>query len=194
MTLDELKKLADPAEAMNAGASEAVAEWVREMRTALGRPPLCAEIGTWCGLTAVGMALAGARVLCVDPFTGADGQTAGRVGKFGGSTLGRFLANAWAANVGGSVLPLVGRSPEVAGLLPDETFDFVFIDGEQGGIEAEADVLAWAPNVRPGGVLGGHDVGQAEVAAAVVRAVTALGWPGLQTSGLPDQLWRVDKP
>ncbi len=39
----------------------------------------------------------------------------------------------------------------------DETFDFVYIDANHRYSEVAADVRAWYPKVKPGGVLCGHD-------------------------------------
>jgi hypothetical protein len=193
VTLDDLVRLSPQVEVASAAAGGVLAGWIRELRDSLGRAPLCAEVGTWCGLTAVEMALSGALVLCVDPFTGADDQTRARVGQLGGSTLERFLANAWAVNIGRSVLPLVGRSPEVAGLLPDGAFDLVFLDGDHSKEAVCADMLAWAPKIRAGGVLCGHDASQPEISAAVRESLAILGWPG-SIAEFPDQVWRTNKP
>ena len=194
MTLAELIKLSAGEEvSMAPSESAAVAGWVRELAAGLGRPLVCAEIGTWCGWTAILMALSGARVLCVDPFTGADEQTHAAASRLGGATLERFIANAWMAGVGDRVVGVVGFSVEVAQMLPDEVFDLVFIDGDHSEVSVKADCLAWAPKVRPGGALGGHDAHQIQVGKAVHAAVAILGWPGLgYRDGHP--LWLVMRP
>jgi hypothetical protein len=50
-----------------------------------------------------------------------------------------------------------GFSVEVAAEFPDEFFDFVYIDADHTYAAVRADILAWWPKVRSGGVLGGHD-------------------------------------
>jgi hypothetical protein len=44
-----------------------------------------------------------------------------------------------------------------AGRIADGTLDFVFIDANHDHDSVAADIAAWWPKVRPGGVFGGHD-------------------------------------
>lgn len=48
-------------------------------------------------------------------------------------------------------------SIDVAPLYPDEFFDFVFIDGNHAYEFIKADIEAWLPKVKIGGMLAGHD-------------------------------------
>lgn len=48
-------------------------------------------------------------------------------------------------------------SLDAAELVPDESLDFVFIDAEHTYEACKADIRAWRPKVRPGGVLAGDD-------------------------------------
>lgn len=60
-------------------------------------------------------------------------------------------------------------SVEAARLYPDASLDFVFIDGDHEEASVAADVAAWLPKVKPGGLLAGDDYSAAwpGVAAAV---------------------------
>lgn len=49
------------------------------------------------------------------------------------------------------------RSAEAAQAVPDHSCDFVFIDADHSYQGCLADIEAWAPKVRPGGWLCGHD-------------------------------------
>ena len=51
-------------------------------------------------------------------------------------------------------------SAEVAPDFPDAYFHFVYIDADHYEEHVRADIAAWAPKVRPGGVIGGDDYGQ----------------------------------
>ncbi len=167
-----------------------VVDWVYQLTLVLGRPPMCAEVGTWCGWTAIQMALAGARVVCVDPFTGSDEQTSGAAKQLGGMTLDRFVSNALMAGVGDRIVGVVGISVDVAKFFRDGTFDLVFLDGDHSEASVKADCLAWGPKVRVDGVLGGHDVNQTQVERAVRAACEEMGWP--QPDCYPQAaLWNV---
>ena len=49
-------------------------------------------------------------------------------------------------------------SPDSASLFKDNTLDFVYIDGNHQKFAVSADLSAWWPKVKPGGLLAGHDV------------------------------------
>lgn len=50
-----------------------------------------------------------------------------------------------------------GDSVESAKLFEDESLDFVFIDAGHRYEEVKADIEAWFPKVRKGGIVSGHD-------------------------------------
>jgi hypothetical protein len=52
---------------------------------------------------------------------------------------------------------LEGDSVSMANAVTDSWLDFVFIDGDHTEAGVEADVRAWSPKIRPGGMLLGHD-------------------------------------
>jgi len=49
------------------------------------------------------------------------------------------------------------RSVEASQYIADGSLDLVFIDAMHNYEEGKADILAWMPKVRPGGILCGHD-------------------------------------
>ena len=81
-------------------------------------------------------------------------------------------------------------SVEAARLFDDESLDFVFIDGSHDYASVCADITAWLPKVRPGGVLAGDDYGVFE---GVERAVREL-LPAHANPAWPIWTWRRGEP
>ena len=52
-----------------------------------------------------------------------------------------------------------GWSHEVAEQFEDRSLDLCFIDADHSESSVRADLAAWAPKVKPGGILAGHDYG-----------------------------------
>ena len=153
--------------------------------------PICVEVGTWCGFTAAAMAHAGGLVVCVDTFDGRDEQMRQRAAELGGSSLERFLANGLALT-SGRMIAVVGKSPEIARLLPAGCAHLIFVDADHSKEAVTADLDAWGERVKARGVLCGHDCRQKDVRDAVNAYATRHGWP-LVTDG-PDSTWWMRRP
>lgn len=70
-------------------------------------------------------------------------------------------------------------SVEAAKMVPDNSLDFVFIDGNHTLEHVIADLSAWTPKVKSGGIISGHDFcrrARNGYQVHVVEAVTA--WTG----------------
>lgn len=81
---------------------------------------------------------------------------------------------------------LRGSSAEMACQVDDASLDFCFVDAEHTFVAASADIAAWAPKVKKGGAIMGHDINLAPVAAAVMESL-----PGRKIEMLPDNVWLV---
>lgn len=68
--------------------------------------------------------------------------------------------------------------------IPDETFDFVFIDADHSYSGVIADIEAWRSKIRPGGMLIGHDIDWQTVRRAVKQLC-----PNYEKG--PDNLWYI---
>lgn len=67
------------------------------------------------------------------------------------SALGRSI------KFGGRVSLIKGYSPDVSGRFTDESLDFVYLDGRHDRDAVSADLEAWWPLIKKGGLFGGHD-------------------------------------
>jgi predicted O-methyltransferase YrrM len=66
-----------------------------------------------------------------------------------------FLANM--TPVRDIINPIRISSLEAAQRYPNASLDFVFIDASHDYDNVKADILAWRPKIKPGGIIGGHD-------------------------------------
>src|SRR4051812_37720157 len=125
-----------------------------------------------------GLKGAGAKIFAVDNFQGL--STCGEdsawynrhfraMGKQ--STLEIFRDNFTALGFADRAEPVVSDSLVAAKTLAAKrgTVDFVFIDGDHSYDACKADIEAWTPFVKPGGVIAFHDFGSR--ADGVTRAI-----------------------
>lgn len=75
---------------------------------------------------------------------------------------------------------------EAASYFPNHSFDFVFVDADHTYLGVKADIEAWMPKVKKGGVLCGHDANNPPF-PGVARALNELcpGW-----TEHPDHVWQ----
>src|SRR5260370_4457258 len=78
-----------------------------------------------------------------------------------------------------------GTSVDVAASVPDASLDLVYLDGNHEYDEISADVQAWVPKVKPGGLIAGHDYDMQR--SGVIRAVLEL--LGEPDAVFPDTTW-----
>lgn len=91
-------------------------------------------------------------------------------------------------------------SVDAAKTVPDGSLDFVYIDGNHGFNSVLSDLKAWAPKVRAGGFVAGHDYGEfshkpfVQVVAAVkayTKAHEIDPWFVLAAEKHPSFMWVV---
>lgn len=114
------------------------------------------EVGSWKGKSSVYMAVEIANSKkdisfdCVDTWEGSEehaGQTDG--------LFDLFMKNI--EPVRQWIRPVRAASVDAAKGYADASLDFVFIDAAHDYDNVVADIAAWRPKVKPGGVLAGHD-------------------------------------
>jgi predicted O-methyltransferase YrrM len=124
------------------------------------RPKVCVELGTWQGASAIPIARTIARwggtLTCVDTWAGELNDDGGSVG---GKMPIMLLSCARAiveAGVGANVR-LVPAMTEDAATFWSEPIDYLYVDADHSYKGVRADLDAWYPFVRPGGLIIGDD-------------------------------------
>ncbi|MGB7159127.1 MAG: class I SAM-dependent methyltransferase [Tepidisphaeraceae bacterium] len=156
--------------------SQTVPGWMTEAesrelyRLAAGLPntnPVCCEIGTWIGKSAVLISTAmkhkvNAKLYCVDPFDLVATEPWHEetfTAQMGLPLLSRkatFLRTLHVHGVSHIASPIQGFSQDSAAAFGHE-LDLLFIDGDHSYQSVLRDYQAWSPKLKPGGILCFHD-------------------------------------
>jgi predicted O-methyltransferase YrrM len=99
-------------------------------------------------------------LICVDPWTPSRNHRSARA-------LERYFYETREKLKGFDAEIMRMTSLEAAPLVPDESLDFVYIDALHDWENVKADLNAWTPKVRHGGVVAGHDWGHIGVDRAI---------------------------
>jgi predicted O-methyltransferase YrrM len=124
------------------------------------RPKVVVELGSWLGASAIAMARSvrrwGGTVTCVDTW-------AGQLDEAGGSPSGQsplmILSCARAmveAGISASVR-LIPATTVTAAQHWTQPIDFLYVDADHSEEGCCADLEAWVPHVKPGGLIAGDD-------------------------------------
>lgn len=163
--------------------------------------PLAIEVGTWTGGTAIPMALAGMRVLCVDTFRMSDPYVGPEMDALRGwygqpkiqHTLGVFMDHIIKFDLQDKIMAFVGTSKQAHELLTPNLANLIFIDADHRENSVRDDLMYWEPILKPGGLFCGHDFRSVKGIFSVVTTWTkAHGWPRAQDG--PDNIWWTRKP
>ena len=140
------------------------------------------EVGSWMGAStcfiAGGLKGTGAKIFAVDNFQGLStcGEDAAWYNRHfrqlgANSTLEIFRENFAALGFTPRSEPVVSDSLAAAQKIAAKrgTIDFIFIDGDHSYEACRADIAAWAPFAKRGGVMAFHDFGSR--AEGVTRAI-----------------------
>lgn len=136
--------------------------------------PRVVEIGSWLGCSALAMVEAGAsRVFCVDTWRGTDDPADETFAAARGVDVYRFFLRNVGVLCPSRIIPCPGESLPWAKAWKWQA-DLVFLDADHRYEAVAADIAAWTPLVRPGGILCGHDFSR-DGWPGVVRAVEESG-------------------
>jgi predicted O-methyltransferase YrrM len=133
--------------------------FLQELAAAVPENGQVVEIGSWKGRSTVAIcsalqAVRGARMTAVDSFEG-DNSIVRVLGEIDTSCLyDEFRENTREF----PFLDLVrGRSLPTAATFADGSIDWLFVDADHTYESVRADIAAWAPKVKAGGLFSGHD-------------------------------------
>jgi predicted O-methyltransferase YrrM len=114
-----------------------------------------AEVGCWLGRSTLAMALnTQGVVFAIDTWMGSPEHAGILEGKPEDWLYSEFLRN---INRARNVIAIRMPSVEAAEAVGRVGLDFVFIDAAHDYDSVKADILAWRPLLREGGILAGHD-------------------------------------
>lgn len=146
--------------------------WVSKTASALPPGSSWLEVGTWMGKSWSCVALSlpeNCLLTCVDTFEGEFAEPL-KWCQENGSAFPHFM------RAYGQVRPLrpdltlsihVMKSVQGARCVPDCSQDVVFIDGDHREEMVRADVAAWLPKLKKGGLMCGHDISDPRVVTAL---------------------------
>lgn len=124
------------------------------------------EVGSWAGSSAMMVASRpNVEIHCVDHWQGSQGLE----GESHRDTISKEgdVFPIFKKNVAGTgIIAHRGHSLELANAWPGPRLDIIFLDGDHRWPEVKYDIEAWAPHVRSGGILCGHDFKMQSVTAA----------------------------
>lgn len=124
------------------------------------------EVGVWLGRSIAVAALAAKhskkdiKIYAVDTWNGSDEQVhQNYINRIGGSDAlySEFMSNMKAVGVDDIIIPVRCDSIKAAEKFEDNSIDFCFIDASHEYLDVLADVKAWLPKIKQGGVIAGHD-------------------------------------
>jgi predicted O-methyltransferase YrrM len=121
------------------------------------RPKVCVELGTWLGASAIPVARSVARwrgvLTCVDTWSDNIMQ-AGETSPWVLVGCARNIAQAGISNI-----RLMPTDTMTASSFWTEPIDYLYVDADHSYASVLADLAAWVPHVRPGGLIVGDDYG-----------------------------------
>lgn len=139
------------------------------------------EVGCYAGESTEILARKAKRLICVDPW---DPKTPGLYPEGVTADDVKLAFDVRMARWGKliDIIVLRTRSEDAAILIPNGSVDLSYIDADHHYSAVSADIKAWLPTVKPGGLIGGHDYDDQQWMDHVNRAVDEL-------LGKPDKVY-----
>lgn len=163
-----------------------------------------AEVGSEAGAFAATVLATwrGRALALVDPWAAQDRAVYADSTNDPARLAGAFTAVVRLARADDRVRLCRGYSPAAAAGFEDGSLDFVYVDGNHAYLAVAADLAAWYPKLKPGGLFAGHDYLDGVVAGSLFGVRTAvdefalgLGLaPAATTADPPLATWHFHKP
>jgi predicted O-methyltransferase YrrM/glycosyltransferase involved in cell wall biosynthesis len=123
------------------------------------------EIGSWMGRSTccLGQLIKDSKkdikVYAVDTFEGSEehGELLKEIREHSTSLLEIFKGHTSLCGVDHLITPIKGASLDVVNQFEDQSIDFIFIDASHDYANVLADISAWYPKLKPGGLIAGDD-------------------------------------
>ena len=130
------------------------------------------EVGTWTGSTSMYLLkhFPTLRLICVDPYRVQQDDAAQICvckTQEQYDALYNSLVQKFSKLFGNRTIWIRKTSAEASKEIKDKSLDFVFIDGNHAYEFVKQDIVLWAPKVRCGGIICGHDIQREGVQKAV---------------------------
>jgi predicted O-methyltransferase YrrM len=124
------------------------------------RPAVCVELGTWQGASAVPVARMisrwGGTLTCVDTWSGQLNEDGGTLPDKAPLMILGCARQMVDAGVGANVRLVPAMTADAAKVW-SEPIDFLYIDADHSYDGVMADLVAWVPHVKSGGLIVGDD-------------------------------------
>ena len=128
------------------------------------RPKVCVELGTWQGASAVPVARSIARwggtLTCVDTWSGQLNEHGGSLPDRAPVMLLSCARRMVEAGISANVRLIPAMTADAAKVW-SQPIDFLYIDADHSYAGVAADLAAWVPHVKSGGLIVGDDYGNA---------------------------------
>lgn len=146
--IDGLKLKGRPAEIPDCGRAS-LPQFFKDMKFKVG-----AEIGVEYGFFSEELCKAGMKVYAIDPWL--------KYGDYRNNRVPQDKMDSWYECAVNRLKPydcviLRKKSMDATEDIPDESLDFVYIDGNHDFKHVAEDIVEWSKKVRKGGVISGHD-------------------------------------
>jgi cephalosporin hydroxylase len=156
------------------------------------------EVGSWKGRSAsfMGVEIINSKkaisLFCVDTWLGSSEHQ--NMDCVRNNTLyEEFLSNI--SPINDVITPLRMPSLEASRLFDDESIEFIFLDASHDYDDVLADIKAWYPKVKSGGVIAGHDYyPNGEHWQGVMKAVKEWSEADHHLVTVQECCWIVNKP